>query len=100
MGDAQAVADVLAGARGVLDKYGWHQGPGGIGFDGSVCAVVAIGIAGRNQQRVVDQAKRLVCEVTGAHFVHVWNDAPTTSREDLMLGLKRAEELALTEASS
>ena len=97
-------AEVLSKARDVLAERGWHQRFLEDPDTGAVCASGAIRIvvwgkptlrgATALEAALVDQVEDLFCEAVGAGAVWAFNDDTRTTYEDVVTGLKRAEELA------
>ena len=100
-----AVAEVLAKAREVLAERGHAQGILMDPATGAVCAGGALRIAVRGKPTLVgateaervlfDAAERELCRAARTEAVWLWNDDRHTTAEDVALGLKHAEELAL-----
>jgi hypothetical protein len=47
-----------------------------------------------NNTYITLEAMRIVCKVTGKIFLPDFNDLPTTTKEDCIAALKKAEEMA------
>lgn len=93
-------AEVLAGARDVLAERGWHQGDY-VGADGSVCLLGALRVALGDRPtdyhwdyKEWDAVAAPVRSVIACRAIDHWNDDPSRTYEDVVLALKRAEELA------
>lgn len=96
-------AEVLAGARDVLAERGWTQGTaeaadGSVCLDGALC-VASTGSPHRGTVEGDAGASRALSAVAGERGYVAFNDDPERTYEDVMLALKRAEELALEQAS-
>lgn len=97
---------LLDGAREYIEGHGWHQGDY-FGEDGSVCALGALGAArglttddllmeayGNGDSLAGPALDALVAASPAAtpYDLHVWNDDPNTTKEDVLLAFKRAAE--------
>lgn len=97
------VADVLSTTRDILAERGWCQGSLRAA-DGSVCLVMAINVAlSRHMRERIrsDVTSTAVWEAigqavgsSGAGDIGRWNDDPSRTYEDVVLALKRAEEVS------
>ncbi len=102
MNSNEDVIAVLELALDMIEKNGWCQGGSGMNDDGQICVEVALSYArvslGRDgwmEARKVVQSQvpeRFRDHTNGYTSIAFYNDAPSTSLEDIKLLFKRSIE--------
>lgn len=89
----EKVIEVLKGARKLLKEKGWIQHTGS--SDSGLCILGAMGHYCSSNQcyDVLDRAKEPLLELSGAEFLHLWNDEMCRTKEEVIDLLDRAIEL-------
>ena len=97
-----AVADVLNGAADLLEREGWCQGQYR-NVDGRRCLARALadaldlplnGPANWHHNPLYDAAALALKQVTGRHFIAMWNDEPGRTQAEVVAALRAAAEQA------
>jgi hypothetical protein len=81
-------SEVLRAAMTLVQTNGWTQGDY-VNRQGNVCATMAIQLAGD-----YPRAYKYFEGAVATRSITLWNDAMTTTFEDVILGFKRAAEIA------
>lgn len=95
MTNEMKASEVLSKARDVLAELGWHQGDFRDRESGAVCLIGALNLVAPGWFNDAVTPLRDAMGVTYDIQISVWNDDPSRTYEDVVLALKRAEELAV-----